>query len=94
MPRGEKTPFKVSDTLPEWMKYVAKDALLSAKEIAPIFGVKKQVIFTAVHRGKFPQPDYRQEFHPGHRFGLVKWMPETIIKEWKRRKAKKCLTER
>ena len=47
---------------PDWLKVVAKDARLSAKEILDIYGVSESTLERSIKSGRIPEPDLCRTF--------------------------------
>lgn len=47
---------------PDWLKVIAKDARLSAKEIIDIYGISESTLERAIKSGRIPEPDSSRTF--------------------------------
>lgn len=76
---------KTVTSIPEWLTLAAKDAMLTASEIAPIFGLNSPSQL-ARQSHSFPPPD-KHEIRVSGRYMRKRcyWKVSTIIAEIKRR---------
>ena len=72
------------DKLPDWFKLSARNAKFKLSEVASLFGYTEGGLWCSVHEGRFPPPDARTK---GIVYRACFWNRDTLIKEFKRRKA-------
>ena len=75
-------------TEPTWLKEVAPNSCMNAKDLADIFKVKESTMYQKVTNGEFPPPDVRHIV--GRSFGLRRtfsnknqWRISTVRKFFK-----------
>ena len=73
---------------PTWLKEVAQNSCMNAKDLADIFKVKESTMFAKIAKGEFPQPDVKHMV--GRSFGETQtfsnknqWRISTIRKFFK-----------
>lgn len=67
---------------PEWMRQVAQDSSVGARDIAEIFDINVSSISRMVKLHGFPAPD---SLHKGGKTIVKRWLVATIRKEIRRR---------
>ena len=48
---------KLVKELPTWFNYLRKDSIITARDVAPLFGYTVAGLLSAVQQGRFPKPD-------------------------------------
>jgi len=72
----------------EWLKFVATDSAIKAKDILDIFDICIQTLQSRISEGNFPKPDYVYENRKGFSTRLPSnpryWKKETVANEIRR----------
>jgi predicted DNA-binding transcriptional regulator AlpA len=70
--------------IPEWLLEVNPESHIDAKDILPIFGLKRSTLYFQIKNGTFPEPDkinITGRYHNRKYF----WKVATIVGELERR---------
>ena len=73
----------------EWLKFVATDSAIKAKDILDIFDICGATLHARISEGNFPKPDFVNENKKGCYRGRLPsnpryWKKETVVNEIKR----------
>ena len=75
-----RPPLSLND-IPDWVKYLAPDSMLTAKDVSQLFDISTKLLSTRMARGQFPLPD-KTIPRPGSRTSLNLWKVSTIKKAY------------
>ena len=84
----EHTNFKMPVNY-EWLRFVATDSAIKAKDILDIFEISGAALDERIKAGNFPRPDFIREGGKGYNKPIFQsdpsyWKKETVVNEIKR----------
>ena len=73
----------------EWLRFVATDSAIKAKDILDIFDMCDETLNSRIREGNFPKPDFVNIIKKGYSRGKLPsnqrfWKKETVINEIRR----------
>ncbi len=73
----------------EWLRFVATDSAIKAKDILDIFDISGSTLHARISEGNFPKPDFFSDGRKGFSKGRLPsnpryWKKETVVNEIKR----------
>ncbi len=73
----------------KWLKFVATDSAIKAKDILDIFDICINTLYDRIKAGNFPKPDFTSDDRAGHGRGRLPsnpryWKKETVVNEIRR----------